>query len=531
MKSINKIIPLVVMLIACTSCSDSWNDHYGEGSSTSDQTLWQKISSDGNLSDFSAVLSNTYIISHHKKSSVSYADLLNSGQAFTVWAPTNGTFNKDSLIALCQTVVGDSAVEKMFVKNHIARSTFSLTEDSDDVTFMNTKHMYCGNGKIGGITISSANNRTRNGVLHVVSSELPYQYNIYESLVNLNQFSKLGTFLRSFAKDSLDENNSLSSGLVDGVPVYIDSVIIEKNPMLESFGLINSEDSNYWAVAPSAAGFAAAYDSISRYFNYAYINKADSLQRYWTFRAMLDDAFFDMNIQSSPNDSLRSTKFNANKWDEHVFYKPFSTGGILSEVKKKITCSNGTLYQTDKWPFSFTETFFKDITTEGEKEANIVSYSSCIYNIRHLSADSVSNNAYLDIQASPATANWSVTYNIDNTLSETYDICAIVLPNNIYNTITPDVRPNRFKATVSYYNEKGRLTTYNCGNTMFTNNINKVDTIVIAKGFKFPSCNYKQDQTTVTVTLTCSIQPRETSKYLREIFLDCIYLKPIAEEK
>jgi hypothetical protein len=531
MKSINKILPLAALLITCTACSDSWDDHYDVATTGSKQTLWQEISTNSDLSDFSSVLSNTYVYRHHKKSTVSYADLLNSGQAFTVWAPQNGTFNKDSLITLCQTAIGDSSVEKMFVKNHIARSTFSVVEDSDDIMFMNTKHLTLGFGKIGDVTISSANNRAKNGILHIINKELPYQYNIYEALVNMNQFQSMGTFLKGFEKDSLDEENSLSSGLVDGVPVYIDSVLIEKNSMLDGFGYINSEDSSYWMVAPSATGFSEAYDSISNFFNYAYINKADSLQRYWTYRALMDDAFFDMNIQSSPNDSLVSTRYNLKKWKDHVFYKPFEEGGILNQTTKKITCSNGILYQTDKWPFKYKDTFFKEITTEGEKESNITNSSLCSYNIRYLSADSISNHSYIDIVASPATANWTMTYKIDNTLAGTYDICAVILPNSVYNTVKPDTRPNKFKATLKYYDVKGKLQTYNCGNATFMNNINKVDTIVLAKAFKLPTCNYQQDNTNVTLTLTCSILARETSTYLRETFIDCIYLKPISEEK
>lgn len=531
MKSINKILPLAALLIACTSCSDSWDDHYDTATSGSEQTLWHEISANSNLSDFSSVLSNTYIYRHHKKSTVSYADLLNSGQAFTVWAPQNGTFNKDSLIALCKTAIGDSCVEKMFVKNHIARSTFSLVGDSDDVTLMNTKHLTFGSGKIGDATISSANNRAKNGILHIINKDLSYQYNIYEALANMDQFKSMGNFLRGFEKDSLDEEKSLSSGLVDGVPVYIDSVLIEKNAMLDGFGYINSEDSSYLMVAPSATGFTEAYDSIAKYFNYAYINKADSLQRYWTYRAIMDDEFFNMNIQKSPKDSLVSTRYNIRKWKDHVFYKPFATGGILNQSTNKIACSNGILYQTDKWPFKYKDTFFKEITMEAEKESNLVSSSLCNYNIRYLSADSISNHSYIDIVASPATSNWTVTYNIDNTLAGTYDICAVILPNNVYNTVKPDTRPNKFKATLKYYDVKGKQQTYNCGNATFTNNINKVDTIVLAKAFKFPTCNYKQDKTTVTLTLTCSILARESSTYLRETFIDCIYLKPISEQK
>jgi hypothetical protein len=530
MKSINKIISIAAVFIACTSCSDKWDDHYDNNATGSSQTLWQGISNNSELSDFASVLSNTYVFRHHKKSSVSYADLLNSGQAFTVMAPINGTFDKDSLLALCNTNEGDSCVEKMFIKNHIARSSISMYAENNDILLMNKKHETIGNGKIGDIVISSANNRLKNGILHIIGSQLPYKFNIYEALSSNSSFSKIGSFLHSFEQDSLDEENSLSSGLVDGIPVYIDSVIIEKNSQLEGLGYIDSEDSTYWMVAPSTKGFNEAYDSISSYFNYAYISKADSLQRYYTFRAILDDAIYDMNIQSSPNDSLVSTKYNTNKWKEHVFYHPFSSNGILSKTTNNIECSNGILYETETWPFDYTKTFFKEITMEAEKEASILKYSSCSYNIRYLSADSISSHSYIDIVASPATANWSISYKVENTLSGAYDICAVILPNSVYNTTSPDSRSNKFKASMTYYDVNGKQQTYNFGNNVFTNDINRVDTIVLTTGFKFPTCNYKQENTTVTLTLTCSISARETSKYLRETFLDCIYFKPSSKE-
>ena len=101
------------------SCSD-WDDHYdGADSESSNISLWQQISSNPELSDFAEVLEQTKVFRQHKKSSMSYAEILNGGQSFTVMASVNGTFNKDSLLALVQTANGDSAVEKNFVKNHL----------------------------------------------------------------------------------------------------------------------------------------------------------------------------------------------------------------------------------------------------------------------------------------------------------------------------------------------------------------------------------------------------------------------------
>ena len=94
---------LLPLFIACTE----WNDHYedlGNVGGGSSQTLWEQLKSNNSLSDFCEVLTQTKVFRMHKKTPTSYADLLNSGQSFTVVAPVNGTFNKDSLLQLVQTV-------------------------------------------------------------------------------------------------------------------------------------------------------------------------------------------------------------------------------------------------------------------------------------------------------------------------------------------------------------------------------------------------------------------------------------------
>lgn len=108
------------LVVVAGACSD-WDDHYEVSTAKggSGLSLWQQMKQDTLLSDFCAVLEETKVFRMHKKTSVSYADLLNGGQMFTVVAPVNGSFNADSLIALVQTNQGDSVVEKSFVLNHI----------------------------------------------------------------------------------------------------------------------------------------------------------------------------------------------------------------------------------------------------------------------------------------------------------------------------------------------------------------------------------------------------------------------------
>ena len=67
---------------------------------------------------------------------------------------------------------------------------------------------------------------------------------------------------------------------------------------------------------------------------------------------------------------------------------------------------------------------------------------------------------------------------------------------------------------------------FNCDNTQFQSDPARVDTVVLAEAFHFPTCNYDQNEVKVTLKLQCSILARETSRFSREMYLDCIYLRP-----
>ena len=524
---------LVAGLMCCsmtavlTACSD-WDDHY-DGSNTtggSNQTLWETLQSDEQLSDFCEVLEQTKVFRMHKKTSVSYADLLGSGQSFTVVAPLNGTFNKDSLLRLVQTNQGDSIVEKFFVKNHLSRTLNSLTAEKKSMMLLNAKHVDMNGNTIEGIAVSKANCHAKNGVLHVVNQPLPYQYSIYEALCDMPEFGLIGQALRLYDEDYFDADASVSSGIVEGVPVYVDSVVIERNRFLNRIGLIAAEDSTYWVVAPKIEGWRKAWEEAQQYFQYdEKVLKRDSIQHYWTTYALLHDAVYNMTDQKSVNDSLISVPYNRLKPEYHVFYKPFEEGGILCKATP-VACSNGMLYETAEWPFTPEQTYFKELWSEAEQTALITAEKECTYNIRRLATDSISEGAYLNIIPRTSTSNWDLTYRVNNTLSGTYDICAIVLPKSVANQVSPDLRPNKFKAYVNYVDETGAEKTFNCNNIEFTNDPERVDTIVLAEAFHFPACNYDQSDIKVSVRLLCSITTRQTATYAREMYLDCIYLRP-----
>ena len=148
----------------------------------------------------------------------------------------------------------------------------------------------------------------------------------------------------------------------------------------------------------------------------------------------------------------------------------------------------------------------------------------CSYNIRRLIADSISSGSYLQIIPKSGTSNWELTFRISNTLAGDYDICMVLLPQSVAGL--NNGKPCKFKATINYVDEDNNAQSFNCNNTQFESNAERVDTIVVAEGFHFPTCNYDQNEVKVTVKLQCSILARETSRYSREMYLDCIYLRP-----
>jgi len=518
------LFPLSSFLIV--GCSD-WDDHFDSPASEAagEQTLWQTLQQHSELSDFSEVLSKTMVFKHHRKTAVSYADLLNGVQTFTVLAPVNGTFDKDSVLRLLSTNRGDSMVVRSFVGNHLSYNLTNSFDQPSEFFLLNAKRATIGGNKVLDVPIQQANVKAKGGILHVLQQTLPYRYNLYEILLNDRRYSPIGEQLSSYEMDEFSPTQSVEGGMVDGEQIYVDSVFIERNRMLERVGLLADEDSTFIAVLPTADEWQRVWQEAMGYFRYdATVENGDSLQRYWANYALLNDAIFSRTIQSSPQDSLITYEYDQRYPKYHVFHRPFQPGGILYGATP-VDYSNGTLYTAATWPFTPQSTYHREIKVEGERTGQIVEYNNCIYSSRTHASDSVSENEYLVITPLSATSNWTMSFKLDNTLAGAYDICAVILPLSVYNP-NAELKPNKFTCEINYVDEEGTAKTFDCGNEKFSNDPLRVDTIVLAENFVFPVCNYDQTNMKFTVSLKCNILARETRNFSREMFLDCIYLRP-----
>ncbi len=513
------------------SCNDSWDDHYDVSQKNGDETIYELLQQQPQLGDFIKVLNATHIYNNNKPTKVTFAELLNSDQAITVWAPVNGSFNVDSLLQLCQSQKGDSSVSRHFVMNHIAHNLYNMNmETEENVKMLNDKFLKLTPKSLYNSMVvgDDYNIPASNGLLHIVDHEAWYTYNIYEGMTSLDEFCHIGDFLKKYEKQELDENRSIQADVVDGMKVYSDSVMITENNLFRVFDQIMSEDSIYGMLAPNTEIWNDVFNEAKQYFNYGSIEKADSISDYWTNVSLIRDLIFNRNVQRSENDSIFTTSFSVADWPYHVFYKPFTAGGYLdpANVKDSLQCSNGKIYRIEKWPFTPQELYFRPITVQGEREANLREYKDCSFNYRSAIGDTISGNGYLDIVPRTGTSNWNATFEIKNTLSGTYDIYAVVLPKTVYMANSRDFKPNKFKATLNYVDENGEKQTEPF-NKEITNNPHKADSVLIGR-FTFPVCNYQQQDAIVSLQLQCSIANRQT-QFSREMFLDCIYLKPVSE--
>ncbi|MBQ9362292.1 MAG: fasciclin domain-containing protein [Bacteroidaceae bacterium] len=524
--------PLAGMLTG--SCTDSWNDHYDTaGQGGSGQSLLQCIEENPLLSNFLKVCQVTHLYNNMHVTPVTYAELLNADQSLTVWAPVNDTFNVDSLLRLCETAQGDSTVALHFVANHISRSLYNMNSSTAETVkmlndkFLNLTPQQLLNSKV---VEGSYNIPATNGLLHVIGDDAPYSYNLYEGLTSLSQYAHIGKLLKRMEKKELDEERSIQSGLIDGRKVYSDSVMVTENDYFRSIGDIISEDSTYMMLVPNANVWNTLYNEATSLFNYGNVEKADSIGEYWKTVSLVQDLIFNCNraVNKAPQDSLITSSYTYEDWPYHVYYKPYETDSLFdrAQIVDSMKCSNGVFYDIAAWPFETEKLYFHPVKTEGEREANMINYTLCTTNVRETNNPAISGGGYLDIVPKSSTSNWTATFEVRNTLSGTYDICIITLPKTVYMANSKDKKPNKFKAQLTYTDIDGEKKSVNYDTELKTSGT-AIDTMLIGR-FTFPVCHYAQPEAGVTLQIQCSITNRQT-QFSREMYLDCIYLKPVEE--
>lgn len=557
--SLRKSAWVVSAVLVLASCND-WDDHYSYKPDTDVpvKSLAQTLEEMPEAADFIKVLQTTYMMNGDKVvKSLTYWDLMEDDQFFTVWLPT-GTIAPENLASPAQK--DHKKVAQQFVQNHIARFRHNVNLHSAGRIYMlNGKSYDSHSTDMGGIPYSSVQNiRCTNGIIHVLNGQLDYRPSIYDYItkVSANTASRtgqhydytdvLGKWFAKYTEEKLDEEKSVVSGYDPsiGKTVYADSVIIKKSILMNRYGQISSEDSNYVVVLPTPELWSTMYDSISQYYYYgSVVVDPDSLQQFYTNYSMLTDMFFNMNIQRSPADSVTSTLYNKNynikkKISYNVYNKPYAADGLFGKSVDSIFCSNGKIYIIDEWPFKEELIFRKPIKIEVE-DYRFEGNDNKVNNNRRIAMfkDKEVDNVFIgELRHQSNSPSWTASFKIRNNLSGKYALKMVIYP-----CATQSNRPNSFHPVLSYAAEKDYVTLLDSIERIktppfrraysYVNDTSKIDTINLGI-VDFPTCNYDKDEknaTRIQLDLSSTVNSNNAKNFSSVIWLDCIILDPVIE--
>ena len=546
---------------AITACSD-WTDHYDANTQllyTQQQTLWQNIQQDNNLTEFASLLKKT-----------GYDAVLNNSQTFTVWAPVNGSFDFDVVNAL-----SNERVEKEFIQNHIARNNYPASgQIAQRIFTLNEKLMHfsgSGNYTMQGVPIAKPNFASENGTIHTITGKLPFIQNIYESLNNYEYpLDSISNYFHSYDVKKLNEQKSVVGPTVNGEITYLDSIFDEHNDLFTLYSsYINREDSNYTMIVPTNEAWNKAKALISKYFQYRpsfefMENTSTTDKKKTTIKIRdvqyLQDSivnfmltsylFYNNNIYDNKKlvglqtserlncDSLCSTRekiVNNNRVPELKIYS--EDAAALFEGAQRVNKSNGAIWVTDSIRMHPWSAWNPEIRVEAENmnmlssTLNVAGEPEIVYiapGMQNPEVEGVvSNNRYVEITPMSASVNPGVVYYLPDVRSATYAIYLVVVPSNIQAS-GRELKPNRFSVSMGYADQTGTNIDGEKSWTaasIYSNDSANVDTVYLGD-FTFPMAYAGTGNYYPYLRINSSVSNRERDSYDRVLRFDCIILRP-----
>lgn len=568
---INKGVLGAAIIAGCSACTDTVADHYDTSTNVTTKTLWEQIKENETLQGFAEILEKThYYTSETQKSTMTYKDLLSTNSKFTVWAPVDGSYNKDSLLTELENPNNEYDVQQRFIKNHICTFSQNLGGTSiDSLTMLNTKMNLFDNGNatLKGVKLIEKNIGATNGILHTIEGAIPFQDNIYEYISKLDNVSKIRAYFALGDTTYINENLSTMGPVVDGSVLIVDTVWTTESQLFYYsfqkngntwYGInanLKDEDSSYAMVIPTDQAWDKAYERIQPLFKYmstTYANKIDkdadgtkispdSMQTVQTQMSIVNNLVFSTNTQGrytiddfGNTDSLLTTT-------RRYIYAPVCNN--IFDGKQKVTLSNGYAYVVDNFNYTPEESYMPDIEIEGESYgqlyedglntlSTIHGSTVIIKNRRNPNVTgTVSEDSYMYTRPRSASSQTTLAYLIPDVLSGKYDIYAVMLPSNIMvadtSNITETAVPTKFQATLRYYNSATATSETSKTTQTLQNDINKVDTILLWEDFEFPIAYKGVTNAYPTITLVTNPSRSEilNKRFSNAMYLDKIILK------
>jgi hypothetical protein len=519
MKLKNYNLPLIAILILSVfvvSCREEWDNHYYEKAlNKSSLNLYQYIQSRKELSIFTKMLNST-----------KYDSILSKSQTYTVWAPNDS--------ALKDVDLNDSVAVIKIVKNHITRfscPTSAIGISSKIMLMLNNKLIpfakSTGGFTFGGKRVVESDLATANGIIHILGEYAPYKRNIWEFLNETDGLDSLKKYINSLTKMELDNSKSYQNG------VFVDSVFMSTNFVLDNLAALKTEDSIYSAILPNNTAWTEAYSRIFPYFNTLPKDGGVPAQIAYTKLALVMDLFFrGKKTVPLAEDTLKSTNGN-------IFISP----NKLFENAQANEMSNGLSYVTSQLKYTAAESWCKEYRIEAEN--SYYGRLTSNYNANPIpsigTGFNISRGYYLSLVPTTVSSISTLfaTFSLPNTLSTKYNIYCVFVPSII--TDPADLKPYKAKFYLSYVGADGKQVTdatIDINNTVqaptkvsntFITDPTKVQKMLVVKDFTFPYSNlYTSTKSVTTVALKVKNDAKVTDVgYNRNVKIDCIILEPV----
>ena len=551
------IASIIAMCFVASSCVDS-NDQVD----IPQNTLYEEIIKDKELSDFVEVLNACDLPS--SKNSVADS-LFNTSRVYTVWAPVNGCFNKDSIIDRVKAGYRED-VMKTFVGSHVANflkpAKGDFGKDGEFVLMLNEKKLVFAGSYNSGYTFDgnklcsgSVNQRVKNGIIHKLETATKYQYNIWEYMKIYSQpgqqykVDSLVNYLYSFNDTTFSEYLSIPGPIVNGSETYLDSVFVFENKLLSKYGGVgnlDAEDSSYIFYMPTNEVWNKMIAQAEKHFNYVLTSTitdtvlVDSLKHYYPRHNIIKYLTYSKNeqIYVQSEDSIMPIQ---NEYPR----KRFACSKVDKNVVETKELSNGTMKVVNEFPYSVFDLWHDTIRVEAEalsymdKDLTvdpkwITKYTVYDKDINKKAGNKLSGSQYI-VLGDENNSFTDLYYHIPDVKSATYKVALITVPKNVKSdkVDVDSSLPNKLKCYVYSYDP---VTKENSHELLYVENLlpakNKIDTLYLPKLVTFPICEYNVVKDADDYSAQIRIRSNhKKSDFDNSIRLDAILLIPVEDAK
>ena len=548
-------------LFGATSCEDSEGLKVTPEVPYADKTMYEVMTSDPDLTDFIEVINSC---GEHCADS-----LFNKSRVYTVWAPKNGSFNKESLME--QVKAGNREnVFNRFVKAHVANHLHAANGTVEDkILMLNNKVVTFKGNRVDkytfdGQVVEETNIRTWNGILHKISEPSEYKYSIWEYLKLDSRVDSVAKFLYAFDDTKFSASSSVMGPIVNGEQTYLDSVFVTTNKLLgdwEGVGKLNVEDSTYTVYVPTNEAWNEVVKTAYKHFNYHNFDIAskeftaevrDSLRNHYSrINAIKYMTYSDNDqryIENSEDSIYPMWKGTSVFTGKHLFAKERLEENVVFEEK----LSNGTFKIIDKSPFNMFELWHDTIKVEGESETMRTLSNSQGLEIstpdfitkEEIEKDSLfvgtrlSGNSYYAVESASRTPV-TLTYKLPDALSASYKVAVIIVPAGFPNVVREGefaAKSSKLTMTLKHIDANNKKKELAKKSNVLNDPFN-VDTIYLTdnKGnsiFTFPYCEYYKTSNPKDYNLEIEVKTAAgtiSDKSDRSVRIDAILLIPVED--